>query len=155
MAWKTKKNVAKKKKRAVKKVVKAKKAVVAKTRNSGTMTESAFFGFLRQNLRKASRYWKPVAECKKNSRRVSLSSNKRLKWEFKCAECENWFPEKDISVDHIVECGQLNNFKDLSGFTERLFVEVDGLQILCKNDHNNKTQLYRTFLKNSKINETI
>jgi len=42
----------------------AKRKVTPKTRNSGTMTESAFWSFIRSGLRQKSRWWKPIAECK-------------------------------------------------------------------------------------------
>lgn len=118
--------------------------------NQGTMTVAGFFGMIRQNLRKASRYWKPTLECKKRARRKSQSSNKRLKWEFQCNECKQWFPEKEISVDHIIECGALRSFDDLGDFAKRLFVEVDGLQVLCKEHHDIKTKQYRDKLKEEK-----
>lgn len=129
------------------KSVKQKKIPVIKTRNSASMTESAFWSFLRSNLRKASRYWKPTQECKKINRRVYKGTNKKQKWEYLCASCNKYFIEKEISVDHKIECGQLNKGSDLEGFVNRLFVEVDGLQILCKTCHDLKTQEYRRKLK--------
>ncbi len=151
MAWKTKKNVAKKK-RAVKKVVKAKKAVVAKTRNSGTMTESAFWSFIRSALRQKSRWWKPISECKAANKRKYTGINKRQKFEYQCFECKNWFAEKQIAVDHIIPAGSLNNANDLPGFVNRLFCEIDNLQILCDDCHLVKTAKDKELLKLNKLN---
>jgi 5-methylcytosine-specific restriction endonuclease McrA len=63
----------------------------------------------------------------------------RQLWEYQCAECSNWFPDKKINVDHIIPAGSLNNAKDLPGFVERLFCEVDNLQVLCSGCHDKKT----------------
>jgi hypothetical protein len=48
-----------------------------------------------------------------------------------------------VAVDHIIPCGALSCANDLPGFVERLFIEVDGLQILCDICHNKKTQAER------------
>jgi 5-methylcytosine-specific restriction endonuclease McrA len=111
-----------------------------KIRNFGTMTESAFWAFIRSGLRQKSRWWKPITQCKMKSRRAYKGTNKRQKFEYQCKICTNWFPEKKINVDHIVPAGSLNCAQDLPGFVERLFCEVDGLQVLCSDCHNKKTQ---------------
>lgn len=134
------------------KIVKVKKVVV-KTRNSNTMTESAFWSFIRSCLRNKSRFWIPIQEAKKLARRKSQSSNKKLKFEYQCSECKNWFPDKEVSVDHIIPAGSLNSAADLPGFVERLFCEVDNLSVLCeKTCHAAKTKLDREQLKLNKLN---
>ena len=72
---------------------------VPKTRNSGTMTESAFWSFIRSALRQKSRWWKPITECKMKARRAYKGPNKRQKFEYLCNSCKTWFPEKQINVD--------------------------------------------------------
>lgn len=124
-----------KKKKAVKRV----KAV--KTRNAGTMTESAFWSFIRSGLRQKSRWWKPITECKLKAKRAYKGPNKRQKFEYQCASCEKWFPEKQINVDHVIPAGSLNCAADLPGFVERLFCEIDNLQVLCEKCHDKKTKL--------------
>lgn len=131
------------------KIVKAKKNVV-KPYNSGTMTSSAFFSMIRASLRKSSRWWKPAQECKVLARRAYKGPKKLQKWEYKCVKCGDWFMEKEISIDHKIECGSLNSFEDVPDFCRRLFVEADGYQILCKADHDFKTQSYRAQLKLNK-----
>lgn len=123
-----------KKKRAVKRV----KAV--KPRNAGTMTESAFWSFIRSGLRQKSRWWKPITECKLAAKRAYKGPNKRQKFEYQCNQCKNWFPEKQINVDHIEPAGSLNCAADLPGFVERLFCEQDNLQVLCESCHDVKTK---------------
>jgi 5-methylcytosine-specific restriction endonuclease McrA len=112
-----------------------------KIRNAGTMSESAFWTFIRSALRQKSRWWKPITECKMKSRRAYKGPNKRQKFEYQCNTCKKWFPEKQINVDHIVGAGSLNCSADLAGFVDRLFCEQDNLQVLCEVCHNHKTQL--------------
>ena len=130
---------------AKKKAVKTSRAV--KTRCSGTMTESVFWGFIRTGLRQKSRWWKPITHCKLNAKRAYKGPIKRQRFEYQCANCKDWFPEKKINVDHIEPAGRLNCAQDLPGFVERLFCEVDKLQVLCKKCHDVKTKLDKKCLK--------
>lgn len=114
-----------------------KKPRALKTRNSGTMTESGFWGFIRSALRQKSRWWKPRLNALNNFKRASQSTNKRLKWEFQCQKCFSWFPQKEVEVHHMIEAGSLNCKEDLPGFVERLFAE-QGWVALCKTCHANE-----------------
>jgi 5-methylcytosine-specific restriction endonuclease McrA len=111
-----------------------------KTRNHGTLTESAFWSFIRSALRQKSRWWKPIQECKKKVKRVYKGPNKRQKFEYKCNICKEYFPEKEIQVDHIKPVGTLKSSKDLELFIENLFCEINNLQCICQICHNKKTQ---------------
>jgi 5-methylcytosine-specific restriction endonuclease McrA len=122
------------------KIVKTRKGAAPKTRNSGTMTESAFWSFIRSALRQKSRWWKPVSECKQKVKRAYKGTNKRQKFEYQCNHCKNWYAEKNINVDHIIPAGTLTCANDLPGFVERLFCEVDNMQCLCTECHNIKTK---------------
>lgn len=123
-----------------KKTTTPKKSRVPKTRNAGTMTEAAFWSFIRSALRQKSRWWKPITQVKQAARRKYTGPNKRQKFEYLCASCNKYYPEKKINVDHMVPAGSLNNGQDLPGFVERLFCEADNLQVLCEVCHNVKTQ---------------
>ena len=129
-----------------------KKTKVVKTRNAGTMTESAFWGFIRASLRNRSRFWKPILETKKNARRAYKGENKRQKWEYQCNICKNWFMDKETSVDHIQPVGTLRGAQDLPEFVENLFCESNNLQLICSSCHHLKTQKERNDLsgKNNK-----
>ena len=120
---------------------------VIKTRNAGTMSESAFWGFIRSALRQKSRWWKPITQCKQNAKRPYKGNNKRQKFEYQCNKCKKWFPDKQINIDHVTPAGELNKADDLPGFVERLFVEESGLQCLCQNCHNEKTKQEKEQLK--------
>ena len=121
-------------------MAKNKRVLTPKTRNAGTLTESAFWSFIRSALRQKSRFWKPITQCKMKARRTYKGPLKRQKFEYQCKECSNWFPDKKINVDHIIPAGTLRCANDLPGFVERLFCEVDNLQVLCETCHNKKTQ---------------
>ncbi len=112
---------------------------VVKIRNAGTMTESAFWSFVRSSLRRRTIGWKPIGICKANAKRKYVGANKRQKFEYQCNKCKNYFPDKEISVDHIIPAGSLTCSQDLPGFIDRLFVELDGLQCLCSTCHNAKS----------------
>lgn len=117
----------------------AKRKLVEKTRNAGTMTESAFWSFIRSALRRKSMYWKPITQCKNNARRPYTGANKRQKWEYQCAKCKKWFDGKKTVVDHITPAGTLTCAEDLPKFVEGLFCEAENLQCLCKGCHDKKT----------------
>ena len=119
---------------------KPRKNAKPKIRNAGTMSEPMFWTFIRSALRQKSIYWKPIRQCKLKSRKPYKGTNKQQKFEYQCSECKQWYPEKNINVDHITPAGSLNCANDLPGFVERLFCEIDGLQILCKICHNKKTK---------------
>lgn len=114
---------------------KPKREKVPRARASGTMTESAFWSWIRSALRQKSRWWKPISDVKKAARKAYEGKNKRQKYEYQCAKCKEWFPDKQVEVDHIVPAGSLKSSDDLKGFVERLFCEAEGLQVLCKDCH--------------------
>ena len=104
------------------------------------MTESAYWGMLRSSLRRAFRFWKPIVLAKHAARRKSQSANKRLKFEFQCKHCEQWFPDKEVEVDHVIPCGSLKCYEDIPDFVKRLTAEdMDSYQILCHTCHTAKT----------------
>lgn len=116
---------------------------VPRTRNNGTMTEAAFWSWIRSALRQKSRWWKPVSEARKKAKRKYNGTNKRQKWEYKCADCKKYYKATDVQVDHIIPAGKLKSSSDLKGFVDRLFCEVDGLQVLCTTCHDIKTKKER------------
>lgn len=140
------------KKKAVKKRTVKKKVVnpkVPRTRNASTMTEAMFWSMIRSALRQSSRWWKPIVAAKQAAKRPYKGPNKLQKFEYQCAKCQGWFKDKEVVVDHIIECGELRCAQDLPGFVERLFTE-DGFQTLCKTCHNNKSKEYMNSKRKTK-----
>lgn len=121
-----------------KKAAAKKKSRVDKPYNAGTMSESAFFGMIREGLRQKSRWWKPILNTKKAAQIPYTGTNKRRKYSYLCSECGGEFDAKQVVVHHIVECGSLRSFEDLPGFAKRLFCEQSGLQLICKGCHDKK-----------------
>lgn len=117
-----------------KKVVR--KSKVEKPFNNGTMSNSAFFGWLRSRLRKMSMQgWKPTLEVKKACKVPYEGENKRRKFSYKCQKCLSLVSDKECAVHHIEPAGSLKSFEDLPGFCKRLFVEKEGLVLLCDSCH--------------------
>lgn len=108
---------------------------VERTRNGGQWTEARYFGFIRSALRSAFQKWGPKHEAKKQAK-VAYNT-------YQCAHCDEHFGSKDVEVDHIEPAGSLKTFSDLPAFVERMFCEVDGFQVLCKDCHQTKTNAER------------
>jgi hypothetical protein len=130
-----------------KKEKKIKKSRVEKPFNSGSMSQAAFFGWLRSRLRKMSQMWKPIQEVKKAARIPYKGDNKRRKFSYVCKRCKNAVSDKECAVHHIVPAGSLKSFEDIAGFCERLFVEKEGLELLCDKCHDETHEL----IENRKI----
>ena len=131
------------------KPVKVKKEKAPKTRNGGTFTESQFWGFMRSGFRRQFRFWVPIQNAKRSARREYVGENKRQKWEYLCNNCQIYFPDKNVEVDHVTPCGSLKEWEDILPFLKRLTAEgEDSYRVLCKECHNIKTQHEREERKN-------
>lgn len=122
-------------------------------------TQAKFFGFLRSGLREKFNRWPPKYETIKAAASVEQvieedGSSVRFKTGkkagqiktvkmYRCVECDKTFKQKEVQVDHIVPAGTLKSFKDLETFAERLFVGIEGLQVMCKPCHEVKTKKER------------
>ena len=133
------------------------KSRVEKLHNNGTLSKAGFWSLIRSTLRNASRWWKPIAQCKQNAKRKYTGKNKLQKWEYQCNICKGWFKEKEIAIDHIIEAGALTCKEEVGYFIERLFCEVQGFQCLCdkredkvESCHKKKTDRYMKDKKSSK-----
>lgn len=116
---------------------------VERTRNGGTWTEARFFSEIRAALRQKFRYWVPAQTAKIRARRRYTGSGRR-KYEYQCASCKQYYPEKEININHIVQIGSLRTLEDLPGFVERLCCESpDDYNILCRDCHRLETNKQR------------
>ncbi len=120
---------------------------VPRTRNSGTMTEAAFRGWVRSQLRKMSQRWRPISDCKKRVKSPVTADDRevwgnRIRYVYICEKCGARVPEKEGAVDHVIPAGSLTDIeRDAGPFITRLLVEDDGsLQWLCNPCHAEKTK---------------
>ena len=123
------------KKKKAKKPKKVRK-LLKKPFNNGTMSNSAFFGWIRSRLRKMSMMgWKPVSVVRNEAKVPYIGDNKRRKFSYICSECKQEKDGSSCSVHHIIPAGKLSAFEDLPDFCRRLFVEKEGLRLLCDECH--------------------
>lgn len=108
---------------------------VPRTRAGETWTEAKFWGWIRSALRRASTRWPPIYQAKNAARRKFTGKKKSQKWEYQCSHCKRWRKGTEVQVDHIEPCGSLKSWEDIGPFCRRLFVEADGLRVLCKPCH--------------------
>lgn len=88
--------------------------------------------FLKNKLRRASYSWPPLREAMQNAR---VERGK-----YKCAICGGIFGPKEINRDHIEPVEDPHTgFIDWNTYISRLFCGAEGIQIICKADHNIKT----------------
>lgn len=103
-------------------------------------SEAKFWSFIRSGLRSKWQRFPSRYAVLAAAKRKYEGPNKQQKWEFQCAECKDWYLQKNVNVDHIITAGTLRNYDDLPLFVKRLFVGTDKLQVLCKVCHDRKTQ---------------
>lgn len=115
---------------------------VPRTRAAGTLTESQYWGKVRNALRKAFAYWKPAqlamkaAEC---GTRINPKTGKDRKV-YRCAMCGGADYPEEMQIDHIEPCGSLRSSEDMVVFLERLTCEdTSKFQVLHKACHQAKT----------------
>jgi 5-methylcytosine-specific restriction endonuclease McrA len=120
--------------------------IPSKSRNGGQWTEARFRSFVISALRAASRRW-PVKWTVLKDALVGKTVNAKtgkLAQHYKCNKCKANFPAADVVVDHISPVvDTMDGFKTWDEYVERMFVEADGLQVLCKPCHSEKTALER------------
>ena len=114
-----------------------------KNKAGGVWTTARYFGFIRSGLRRMSSRYPVKAQVKAAAKRKYNGEDKRRRFEYQCAECEGWFPDKEVCVDHIKPCGKLKDYSDLPEFVATLFCEADNLQVLCDTCHKIKTDKER------------
>lgn len=111
--------------------------------NNGEWTVGRFRSFIISSARAAMRRWPPKWQALKNAS-VGKMENKatgRQAEHYKCAGCERLFLARDVQVDHITPVVEpAVGFVDWETYFDRLFCEVDNLQVLCKKCHNKKTK---------------
>lgn len=97
-----------------------------------------FRSFIMSALRKVSRWWKPLANCK-NASRVSRGM-------YKCSNpsCGKVVRSRDIKVDHIDPVIPISGFTNWDDVIKRLFCDISNFQTICSACHDSKTLLEQT-----------
>lgn len=127
----------------------------AKTRNAGRWTEARFRSFVTGNIRRFSMKWPPISECLKNariSRGIYLCNG--CKQEVTASIKIDGKRIKNVHVDHInpVVDPKLG-WTSWDDVIERMFIEPEGLQVLCYECHTVKTNEERALHKERRIKE--
>lgn len=116
------------------------------SRNGGLWTEAKFRSFVISALRAASRRW-PVKWAVLKAALVGKSVNTKtgkFAQHYRCSHCRANFPAADVVVDHIHPViDTMKGFTTWDEYVERMFVEAEGLQVLCKGCHKEKTAIER------------
>lgn len=88
--------------------------------------------WLKQKLRRIS-YQYPA-------RKEAITKARIGRGLYKCAKCEGIFKHGEFNLDHINPVDDPHTgFTTWDNYVSRLFVDVDGWQILCTQCHNTKT----------------
>ena len=108
-------------------------------------TQAKFKSFLKSGLRTLSTKWPPAHKILKQNRRASQREDKRIKWEYQCNHCKQWFLQKEIERNHIIPVGGFSQDfskwpEEFGKIAERMFVGVDGYDLLCKECHAKLTE---------------
>lgn len=88
--------------------------------------------FAKGILRRGSLMWRPISEAKRLARKAPN--------QYECAMCKELFRDKEVQVDHrnpVIDIEK--GWQGWDSFIERLFCEVDQLDVLCKTCHGVKT----------------
>ena len=99
---------------------------------------------------KAYRAAKKAASRKFYPLKMDGTPSKAHRVEYQCNHCKNWFSSKEIQVDHIVP---VERAVDLEGFVLNLFCPESGLQVLCKEHHQEKTTVDNKETKEWKLEQ--
>ncbi len=92
------------------------------------------FLWVKRYIELMSYKWTPRTQAMNKVRRVSLLVDKRVKWQYQCNMCREWFKGKDIQLDHITPKGRYSK-ETFFIWLDRLFCPVDGFQVLCRPCH--------------------
>lgn len=105
-------------------------------------TEGRKKAFIISAIRNGFRRWPPKYECLANASIGKKLNTKtgRIAEHKRCAMCMQAFPTKEIEADHINPVVDIKTgFVDWNTFIERIAVNVDGYQALCKTCHKIKS----------------
>lgn len=108
---------------------------VEKPHNGGTWSEARKKSFITSALRRAQ--W-PQRHAAVKAAYVEDGINPKTGRKcklYRCSDCNELFPQKEVQADHITPVVGPEGFVDWNTFIERLYVEADGYRVLCKGCH--------------------
>lgn len=106
------------------------------------MTEAGFRAWVRSSLRSASMRWgakNDAIEAAAVGRGINPTTGRLAKL-YRCSGCRGTFSRAQIQADHVRPVVPTTGWVSWDDFIDRLFSEVDGFQVLCKDCHHRKTQ---------------
>ena len=104
-------------------------------------TEGRKRSFIVSVLRSGTRRWPPkflTLNEAKTEKKINVKTG-RLAQHYLCAGCDNYFPAKDINVDHIIPVVGPEGFVNWDTYIERMYCDKENFQILCTNCHTEKS----------------
>lgn len=111
-------------------------------------TANTFRTWLIWQLRRLSYRWPPRQAALRQAsvskadygKRPGEKVSKLVRNFYRCAICKRVFSRKGVSVDHIEPViSPQQGWQGWEDYIYRLFCKVDGFQIICSNDHDEKT----------------
>lgn len=122
---------------------------------------SFVIGQLRRTFRRYPPFYETLNDGKEVYYLPTKKGGKKKRVKFKCIQCEQWFPNKEIIVDHIQPVIATTGFPinpdgsdNWNVYINRLFCPKEGLQRLCKPCHlikSNKENTTRRKVKKKKL----
>ena len=113
-----------------------------KKRNGGEWTDARFRSFVTSALRAASRRWPPKYKALKEAfvgRKLNAKTGK-LAMHYTCAACKKLYVATDVQVDHIKPVvDPKKGFVSWDVYINRMFCEIEDLQVMCNPCHKVKT----------------
>lgn len=88
--------------------------------------------FLIPRLRRISFMWPHRGQALKNAR-VGRG-------QYQCNICKGIFKNKEIVLDHVDPIVPVEGWDNWDGVLNRMFCDVSGFQVICKADHDLKTE---------------
>ena len=130
-----------------------------KTRCSGAWTEAKFTSFVKGNLRRTSMKWAPIGQA--------LKAARTKRGFYHCACCQQEVPSsvkeegsrrrtKNVHVDHIDPIiDPAVGWTNWDDCINRMFSELDNLQVLCGSCHKVKTDKEKQVAKERRAQQKL
>ena len=118
-------------------------------------TDARRHSFIVSVLRSGTRRWPPKFETLNEAKTEKKINKKtgRLAQHYKCAQCKEDFPAKEVSVDHKKPVIGKEGFTTWDAFIDNMFCDKSNLQVLCKTDHDLKTKKETSVRKEQRKNK--